>query len=1003
MAGELRFGLLGVPAVYDAAGEPRPLRSPKARALLTALLLAPGRAVSADALTQALWGDAPPASARASLQNHVTRLRRLLDDPARLHAVPPGYRLLVADGELDVRVFERHAAAARAAHAARDWDTAEAAAAAALCLWRGAPLSGLSTTTAGDALVQRLEEARLLVLEWRYDAALERAPERGAELAALVPELASLVTEHPLREAFHRQLMLLLHRTGRQAEALAVHRALRRRLVEELGVEPGDGVRAAHREILSSPGAPATPTAPAARPARAVLAGGRPTTSPPGRAPRPAQLPPAPSHFTGREDTARELRERLTDGGAGAPPVVVLSGMAGVGKSALALHVAHGLRERFPDGQLYVNLHGATPGVAPLTPGQALAALLRDLGAEARHASDDPDAAAALLRSLLAPTRTLLVLDGAASAAQVRPLLPGGAGCGTLVTSRSPLTALDGAARFPLPPLSAEASTALLRAASGRDDLGAGHPLVRLTGRLPLALRIVAARLAARRALTPDALAGLLTDCEGRLRHLEYDDLSVRRSLDVALEALRTSDRESDRDAARALGVIGALDLPAYGAPLLARLLGAPRWRAQAALDRLVDVALLEETAYGRYAPHDLVRDFARAHREPRPADAVGTTALRWYGDTARAALLAIAPESRDREDRLAVPAPDDPAPAASAPDGPEGFGSLDAAFAWADEELDNVVALAERHTGDASGLVPALVRHLFPYLQRRGRLTEWGTLAAIAVDTARLHGDPAVTAQALTDLAGHRFMTGRAGEALALNDEALALWRGIGRASCVRRGLNHRGLLLDGLGRRAEAVDALTRALDLARSLDDPLSEAITFSHLGNLYEHSDARLAIVHHERSLAIGERIGHAVVRQSAHCNIGYAHLALGEPAAALGHFEVSLRVHGEYEDWHGESHTRLGLVRALRALGRTAEADRACALLLERAAHRGDTHMSGLARHQHGLLLHAQGHPHQAQEQWRSALTALESLDGVSPKVVAELRELTGGASSPSGV
>ncbi|WP_405659296.1 BTAD domain-containing putative transcriptional regulator [Streptomyces sp. RK9] len=1172
MANELRFGLIGVPAVYDAAGEPHPVRSPKARALLTALLLEPDRAVSADALKDALWAEGPPASAHASLQNHVTRLRRLLDDPDRLRAVPSGYRLRVDDGELDVRVFERRFAQARAAHAERDWPAVEEAARAALALWRGTPLSGLPTATAGHALVQRLEESRLLLLECRYDALLEAAagaPGRHlAELAFRTPELASLVAEHPLRETFHRQLMLLLHRTGRQAEALAVHRALRRRLVEELGVEPGEAVREAHGEVLRGEAAggaapddanplrtgaaplrtgatpppdrphphaePAARTAPERQPPprpgtpprkphpetpprkpqqsrsphqpeppqpspstakqppgppRALLAGGRQTASAPTRLPRPAQLPPKPPHFTGRTSESRRLRELLTadhdvpgagagaevEAGAGAgveadagaeaearprpaaregrPRVAVLAGMAGVGKSALAVHTAHELRADFPDGQLYLNLHGATPGMPPLPPGQALAALLRDLGAEARHAPEDPDAAAALLRSLLAPTRTLLVLDDAASAAQVRPLLPGGPGCAVIVTSRSQLTALDGAARFPLGPLSDADSAALLRAASGREGLAADHPLVALAGRLPLALRIVAARLAARSALTPDALAGLLAECGDRLHHLEHDDLSVRRSLDVALASLRTSDREGDRDAARALCAVGALDLPEYGAPLLARLLALPRRRAQSALDRLVDVALLDETAYGRYAPHDLVRDFAREHASP-PPESADRAALAWYTATARNALLTIMPDGQDKTDRLGppdprpAPTPGTPADAAAASAHPHASGTLaahadasadddtigragphteagalgraepgteadarsdagasaepdphtltfptpDQAFAWADQELGNVVRLVERHAGDGSGLVPRLVRYLFPYLQRRGRLTELDRLCGLAVGAARRRGEPGARAQALSDLAGHRFMAGRAGEALALNDEALDLWRALGDTSSVRRALNHRGLLLEGLGRHAESAAALRQALDLARGLDDPLSEAITYSHLGNLYEHTDARAAITHHERSLAIGERIGHLVVRQSAHCNIGYARLTLGEPAAARGHFEEALRLHGEYQDWHGESQSRLGLVRALRELARAPDAARECALLLDRAEHRGDTHMAGLARHQHGLLLHAEGRTREAYAQWEAALAALASLDGVNAKVVAELKE-----------
>lgn len=626
----LRFGLRGPPVVYDTDGGIRPIGGGKMRSPPVALLLEPGRVVSVDALKDALWGGAPPASAQASLQNHVTRFRRVLgrDGSERLRAVPPGYLLRVEEGELDVRVFEDHVTTARAAHAGRDWDRAVREASAALALWRGAPLSGLPLEAGGRALVQRLEETWLLVLEWWYDAELHLG---GSRLTGLVPELAALVAEHPLREGFHRLLMLVLHRTGRPSEALAVHRDLRERLIEELGAEPGGGVREAHLEVLrddrTGPGTRRNGTDGAARIDGTVRTDGRasdadvtgasaatpydvetegapaagpPTDTPdiyttdtdtpgtnapdpdntdvnqppdshpshppatppvPAPFPRPAQLPCPPANFTGR---TAELDGLLRFFGTerDTPRVAVLSGMAGVGKSALALHVAYRLRERFSDGQLYVHLHGATPGMTPLTQEQALAALLRDLGSDPHRIPEHPDAAAALLRSLLAPTRTLLVLDDAANAAPVRPLLPGGPGCAVIVTSRSPLTALDGAHRVPLAPLSDEDSAALLRAVSGRDGLDAGHPLVELAGRLPLALRVVAARLAARRALTPDVLAGQLAATEGRLHHLEYDDLSVRRSLAVAHDALHASDREADRDGARVLGRIGALDLP---------------------------------------------------------------------------------------------------------------------------------------------------------------------------------------------------------------------------------------------------------------------------------------------------------------------------------------------------------------------------------------------------------------------------------------------------------
>ncbi|MFI9822235.1 BTAD domain-containing putative transcriptional regulator [Streptomyces sp. NPDC052013] len=1096
---ELRFGLLGTPVLYvtDRTGAAaRDIGSPKVRTLLAVLLLGAGRAVSLEALKDAMWGGAPPPSAQPSLHNHVARLRRLLDEPDRLVTVPSGYLLRLGEGELDVHVFDSYVAAARAAHAVGDWERVVHACTAALALWRGDPLAGLPPEVGGYAFARRLREARLLLLEWRYDAELGLGGER---LASLVPELAALTAEYPLREAYHRQLMLALHRTGRQAEALAVHRDLRDRLVEELGVEPGAGVRDAHVEVLrgvaadarrvgsggSSAGScnsgdsggsggsadsggsaqpaavlpvagqsrgsgecgtSATRTASAGSAVSAAESAASASPSPPAQLPPPpAQLPPPPAHFTGRHSTLRALLRTLTPEAPHptTPAVAVLTGMPGVGKSALALHVAHQVAERFSDGQFYVNLHGATPGMTPLAPAQALAALLRDLGTEPRDIPEHPDAAAALLRSRLAPTRTLLVLDDAAGAAQIRPLMPAGPGCAVIVTSRSPLTALDGAVRFPLTPLSDEDSAALLRAVSGRADLEPGHPLVALTGRLPLALRVVAARLAARQALTPDALAGQLAACASRLPHLEYDDLSVRRSLAVAHDALAASDREPDRDAALALRGIGALDLPGYGAPLLARLTGTDAHRAEAALDRLVDVALLEETAYGRYVPHDLVRDFARelaaadadARRAtdagstpdgppisppvspadgdtmpdttpdaiPAPSDTLTSpdpieTALRWYAAVAERSLTAVVEPGLDQDDRRRPTLSQPPGHAAQVGTVPP-FADAAAAFAWGDRELENIVTLveqAERYADDTAShgvraTLATLLRLLYPYLLRSGRVTELEVLGRAALRVARRLGDEAAEGYALGDLAGVHFLAGRLGDALELTDRALAIWRRLDAASRIRRCLNNRGLLLEGLGRYTESGEALRQSLAYSRQLNDPYGEAVTHSHLGNLYEHTDPRAAIEQHRLSLTIGDGIGAVIVQHSAHCNIGYAHLSLGEPAAALPHFEESLRILGGHGDWHGESQTRLGLVRALRLLGHTERAAHECEELLARADARADRYTGGLARHQYGLLLRQRGRLSEADEHWRSALAALDGTD--EQAVVEELREL----------
>lgn len=958
----MRFAVLGSLTTVDDDGVSVAVGGSKPRALLAVLLLEPNRTVPLDTVMAALWGEDPPPTATSSLHNHVARLRRRLRDAGgtRLRTMTHGLQIRVGEGELDRDVFEDRVRRAQEARNREDWEAAERDAGAALELWRGAPFADVPAL-ADHPVVTFLREQRLQALECRFEALLHLD-----RLDGLAAELGVLVKEHPFRETLHRQLILVLGRTDRQAEALALFRSLRRTLVEELGVEPGPAVQDAHQEVLRTAvavphGEPSTPRTPSA-----------------GSPPRPAQLPAPPAGFVGRAEHVAEIRSEL-ESERSRTALAVISGMPGVGKTGLALHVAEQLRHAFPDGQLYLNLHGATPGVAPLEPADALAVLLRGLGVDARRIPSDTAAASALLRSVLAPTRTLLVLDDAASVSQVRPLLPAGAGCAVLLTGRQPLATLEAATHIRLEPLSPQDGALLLERASGRSwaaaDAGPVARLVDLCGHLPLALRVSAARLRSRRTLPVEKLVERLARQEERLDHLELEDLSVRRSLMAAHEALLGSGEPRDGDAAAALVLIGALDLPEYGAPLMATALDATERRAEEALDRLAEVALLQEVSWGRYAPHDLVRDFAR-ELAGRPAEQAASAeaaerSLRWYQERLARCAAALRPDPW-------LPEPPDAA----------------AALAWGDTEAPNLLFLAG--SGAYGRLSPTrtldLINALFPYLHDRGRVRDLERLTRHAITLARSSGNTAAEGRALGQLASAHYSAGRVRQALLLLDEAVERSEHVADDLARMRHLGNRAALLRELGRGAEARATLARCLALRPDHLTPAEEAMLLGHQGYVAELTDLRSALSYHLRSRELARQAGSAVIEQVALCNTGRAHLFLGEPARALRSFEEALRVMASNgAHWNAERETRLGRAQALRGLGRLAQAEEACTALLQEATARGDSYGLGLAAYESGHVLTALGDEQAALVRWNSALSALEGTDA---QILTDLRALT---------
>ncbi|WP_225728562.1 MULTISPECIES: BTAD domain-containing putative transcriptional regulator [unclassified Nocardia] len=582
----MRFVVLG--EVQGWRGEaPLDLGPPQRRAVLAVLLLRVGKAVAAAELVEAIWGDQPVPRAIAALRTHVAQLRRALepDRAARgrstlLVSVGDGYALRIPPESIDVAEVERLVAAAQRLRPS-DPAAARDALVAALSAWRGPALSGLPGPFA-ERQRSRLEQWRLAILEDRL--ALDIEIGRDAEA---VTELGPLIEVYPLRERFRALLMTALYHSGRQAEALDAYAHARRALVEGIGVEPGPELTAVHEKILRAEmPAPGTPSRQAEPP--------------------PAQLPPDIADFTGREDIVEALAAQLTDDG-GAVAISAVGGMGGVGKTALALHVAHSIRDHFPDGQLYVNLHGVDP--VPTPPGDAVGGFLRALGVPEGDIPPSVDERAALLRTRLSGKRMLLLLDNARDSAQLAPLLAGTPGTAVLITSRSTLTELPAVRRTRLDVLAADEALTLLTRILGAQrvaaEADAARAIVAHCGYLPLAVRIVGARLAVRPRWTIESFANRLADERGRLALLRTGELGVEAAFRLGYGQLNAKQAK----AFRTLALAEVPDLPVEG---VAAMLDVAVDEAEQVCESLVDLSLLETTTPGRYRFHDLLRLFAR-------------------------------------------------------------------------------------------------------------------------------------------------------------------------------------------------------------------------------------------------------------------------------------------------------------------------------------------------------------------------------------------------------
>ncbi|WP_170177745.1 AfsR/SARP family transcriptional regulator [Thermomonospora umbrina] len=871
------------------------------RALLALLIVNAGHVVTVERLVAELWPEDPPLSAPALIRGYVLQLRRTLGDSAKEIIITgtAGYELGVVDTPTDAERFEALAARGLAELEHGAPHEAESALAEALALWRGTPFLDAPPTPALGAEANRLRECRLHAAEARIEARMQLG-----KSAEVVGELRALLGEHPLREGLWAQLMRALHTTGNRADALEAYRRARQILTEELGLEPSGRLQALHQMILTD--ADPVPDPPASGTAAPPPGGHR--NAPP--AVLPHEVLRGNGAFAGRvADLARVERLLLDTNG---PQVVVIDGVGGVGKSELAIHLAHQSAHRFPDGVCHVDLQGARGSAPPLEPTEALGRMLRSLGVPPPSVPGETAEAAARFRSLTANRRMLFVLDNACHAPQVQPLLPARS-CAVLVTSRRALPVL-GSVGYHLEAMSEEDSLDLLGRLVAPQRIAAEPDqalrIVRLCGGLPLALRIAGARLASRPHWPLRFLADKLASEQHRLDELKIDDLAVRSGF-----AISCQDLESLPEGREPVRVFRFLGIPRWSSitiPLTAALTDLPRHRAEQALESLLDARLLESPQPGHYRMHSLMRLFAREQAgvhltKARRDDALlraleyyvaaglRVTALldqlnvRWLTEEER-----VPPGGAARADR-AITEPATPADA----------------IAWLDDHRDSLVS-AVRQAASIPGaherMAIRLAATVCGPLRVRGHLQDSCALSESVLQVAGRVGDVLAEVRAHLNLACCRgSLDHDDGRSFMHLLGALDLCRTIGDSRWEGRALYELAAQLARHGDARAAGVYFNRGLGLLQAAGESHDVVLILHQLGLLEEgRGDTRAAARHFRRGVALAGGLGY---RHGEYYNLaGLARLtaAVGDHGEAVTHFLRALDLAREVGEWHGEA-------------------------------------------------------------------------------------------------
>jgi DNA-binding SARP family transcriptional activator/tetratricopeptide (TPR) repeat protein len=858
------------------------------RSVLAVLLVDVNTAVPVDQIVDRVWGENPPHTARGTLYGYLHRLRRVLADlpDVDITREAGGYLLAADPLAVDLHRF-RHLV-----RTARDsgQDDALALLDEALGLWHGEPFAGM-TTSWFETVRRGLHRDRLAAELDRIDLALRRGRHREQ-----IAVLATLTEAHPLDERIAGQLMLALYRDNRQSEALNHYHRVRRRLVDELGTEPAPALRELFQQILTG----AAPR----------------DSAPPAGGPAPRQLPAPPSPFVARRDDLTRLGELLA-----AANVAVISGPGGIGKTWFALAWAHRNADRFPDGQLFVNLRGFDPAGEPLAPGVALHGLLESLGIRPDEVPADPDRQAALYRSLLAERSMLVLLDGARDTEQVLPLLPGSPACVVLVTSRhrlEGLTASGGARAMTLGPLSDVDAGEVLAAHLGRERLDtapdAVHLLLQMCAGLPLAVGILAARAAAYPDFPLTVFADELRDTGSRLDSLDTGDLTANLRTVFATSCAAVSP-----PAARLLAMLATAPVPDIGCPAAAALADEPEHRVRRLLRELDRAHLLHQHVPGRYRMHDLVRLYA--------AEQAGETAHR----TALRRLIDHTLHIAHRNDQLANPhhEPMEPAPPPSTVVVTPAAGRAEA-MAWFDVEHAGVLELqraAAEHGWDDA--VWQLAWVLDGYLWRRGHLTRHVQAWRAGLAAARGTGQVEVRARAHRRL-GHAYArAGQYDEAADHLQEALVSAKEAGHSYEEARTHDVFAWLWARRGDYEQALLHATRMLEIYQTTDRPDRTANALNTVGWYHSHlGEQTRARNYCEQALAVhrerGDRDGEGCVLDS----LGHIAVQEGRFADALDRYGAALRVFREIGNSYEEANTLVNLGDVHRAAGRHDDARRA---------------------------------------------------------------------------